>query len=743
MLTKTDIMTNKILKYRILQFCLAFFITNASAQIISSNAFLQGDFVEVGMAPCGSFGSTVIAPDGYHPRGDNDALGFVADPAKDGWNVGSPNFVGDYFLPGTPEEGWGLTINGINYNNNIQCGQNEILGSIIDYTNTSSEVSATWEGAIDGLGISSRTSIPNNAAFFITKVTIVNTSDATINDVYYMRNVDPDQGVYTPGAGGDYETTNSVVSQNPNATNTALAGATSAVGDNFLGLGSIDSRAMVTHGGFSNRSALDIWNANGLNASGSTYADSAISISFNLGALEPNQSTTFSYVYILSIDDIDIEAALNATSTVSDIACTTATLNATSNLTSTGYWMVVPDGATPPTASQIKNGTDYDSVTAVSSGSGAVTANVETPFNITGLTANTSYDIYFVSEDATPAFSTIAEAAILTLETCDTDSDGDGVNDDDDNCPDTANADQANYDGDAQGDVCDPDDDNDGILDVDDNCPFEAYTAPTITCPTDISVPSDDDNCGAYISLGVPTIMDNCATTGNALNLENSSNGFKNIPDFTSIFLNSGTATISGWINPRSSNPIFPGLEIYGKVFEINKWQHIALTYDSSTLKIYHNGLLIGSLDANLVQLIDIIENITISSFPFLLDGELDEVRAWNVVRTQVEIQENMDTEIDAQPGLVALYHFNQGIAGGDNTGLITVVDDSGYGNDITLTNFTLNGPTSNWVEGKTFYGVTLTNDLPAYFYTPIVFLSVLPPSFLLNQQFWLYRLRK
>lgn len=45
------------------------------------------------------------------------------------------------------------------------------------------------------------------------------------------------------------------------------------------------------------------------------------------------------------------------------------------------------------------------------------------------------------------------------------DADGDAVGDASDNCPDRPNADQANFDGDARGDVCDPDDDNDGAND--------------------------------------------------------------------------------------------------------------------------------------------------------------------------------------------------------------------------------------------------------------------------------------
>jgi hypothetical protein len=65
------------------------------------------------------------------------------------------------------------------------------------------------------------------------------------------------------------------------------------------------------------------------------------------------------------------------------------------------------------------------------------------------------------------------------------DTDGDGVADEDDNCPNTANADQADNDNDGLGNVCDPtpdgvtpppsnDRDNDGIPNASDNCPDTA-----------------------------------------------------------------------------------------------------------------------------------------------------------------------------------------------------------------------------------------------------------------------------
>lgn len=53
------------------------------------------------------------------------------------------------------------------------------------------------------------------------------------------------------------------------------------------------------------------------------------------------------------------------------------------------------------------------------------------------------------------------------------DSDNDGVSDGADNCPLTANADQADTDGDGAGNACDADDDNDGVPDANDAFPLD------------------------------------------------------------------------------------------------------------------------------------------------------------------------------------------------------------------------------------------------------------------------------
>ena len=97
----------------------------------------------------------------------------------------------------------------------------------------------------------------------------------------------------------------------------------------------------------------------------------------------------------------------------------------------------------------------------------------------------------------------------------------------------------------------------------------------------------------------------------------------------------------------------------------INEWSHIAATYDGSLIKYYVNGCKVNELPAtgDLVQnnLITAIGARPANTVPVEhFRGNIDEVRIWNIVRTEVEIQQNMNFLLPTtQPGLQAYYKFN------------------------------------------------------------------------------------
>ena len=68
------------------------------SQIIGTNAFLISETVEIGVHQQGFEGSSVTPPFPNHNRGGGGQLGFVANPAEDGW----VNYDGYFYLPGTP-----------------------------------------------------------------------------------------------------------------------------------------------------------------------------------------------------------------------------------------------------------------------------------------------------------------------------------------------------------------------------------------------------------------------------------------------------------------------------------------------------------------------------------------------------------------------------------------------------------------------------------------------------------------
>ncbi len=142
------------------------------------------------------------------------------------------------------------------------------------------------------------------------------------------------------------------------------------------------------------------------------------------------------------------------------------------------------------------------------------------------------------------------------------------------------------------------------------------------------------------------------------------------------------------------------------------RWYHVAATWNGvnkTSMKLYLNGESVGTFNLG-GQAVSGVNN-TAASFKLgnwshtttrYFNGAMDEVRIWNTERSQTQIQDNMYSPLSLpQSGLLAYYMFDNGaaIANNNNAGRNTVYDYSGNNYTGTITNFALNGTTSNWTE--------------------------------------------
>jgi hypothetical protein len=118
-------------------------------------------------------------------------------------------------------------------------------------------------------------------------------------------------------------------------------------------------------------------------------------------------------------------------------------------------------------------------------------------------------------------------------------------------------------------------------------------------------------------------------------------------------------------------------------ILNANVWYHVAATYDGSTIKLLIDGTLDASTTAS-GSLLANTDNLDIGQKSELgfdsSTGFTDEVRVWNIARTQKEIQATMNTTlVGNEPGLVGYWNFDDGTAddltANGNHG--TLVDDA------------------------------------------------------------------
>jgi hypothetical protein len=234
---------------------------------------------------------------------------------------------------------------------------------------------------------------------------------------------------------------------------------------------------------------------------------------------------------------------------------------------------------------------------------------------------------------------------------------------------------------------------------------------------------NDQVNCGNDTSVQItgttitleawiyPTSWQTNIWQGNIINKESLSGGGYMLRCGAGGKLNFNIGSGPGWNELSSST----------NILTLNTWQHVAGTYDGSFLRIYLNGVIVDSL-VKTISMANSTSALGIGYAPIYagsrnFPGIIDEVRIWDITRSEAEIAADMNNELCSIPSSVkAYYTFNQGIASGTNTTITTLTDLSGNGNTGTLSNLSLTGSSSNWVAGVTFtpcypvcYGPTQT----------------------------------
>ncbi|MBK8491380.1 MAG: choice-of-anchor D domain-containing protein, partial [Saprospirales bacterium] len=279
-------------------------------------------------------------------------------------------------------------------------------------------------------------------------------------------------------------------------------------------------------------------------------------------------------------------------------------------------------------------------------------------------------------------------------------------------------------------------------------------TPPTITCPANITVTNDPGVCTANVTVPTPLVGDNCLSN-RALNFD----GSNDFVDATATSNSSGVLpqgdaprTMEAWIRTtqtsigniiswgRRSNNLRNGMAVRnnklafigqnndytstGVVINDNVWHHVAISYDGTTMNFYVDGALDYSVNTSNLNTTD--QNLRLGRISApdngeYFNGDMDEVRIWDVALTQAQIQANMNNQLlGTESGLVAYFPMDEGTACSNNVGVTAVPDLTGNSNG-TLTNFDLTGTLtdpcqSNWTDGAQALGggigsISLTND--------------------------------
>ena len=264
-----------------------------------------GQYVEIGIHPNGHEGTVDLA--GSHARGGASAdifFGFVADPDETGW----VDYNGDFYTPGSPENGFGVYVDGMYYHNNgmLSGGPgwgtpvDSLEGSITYFLETTDSIYCTWVGDAGDLELTIDYVLRKDEHFYTTYLSFANTGTSPLADVYYYRNLDPDNN---QSIGAGFVTSNVIVSQgsDPSEISEVTAFQTSPWYSEFTFVAAGDYWRAYT-GGFSNREApglfLDTLAYITHTVDDTIVADQAIGLALQIGTMPTGKAAPFTTSFI-------------------------------------------------------------------------------------------------------------------------------------------------------------------------------------------------------------------------------------------------------------------------------------------------------------------------------------------------------------------------------------------------------------------------------------------------------------
>ena len=253
------------------------FTTQAMAAVTLD---LSGDYVRIGVSDYGTIGSK-----------SNTSPGILYDNS----GTGTFNTAYDYLTPGSPFEGFGITLTtgGVttNYHNN-NTGVQSITGGVLTdysgvaYNGTTFDNRAVWTGSTTNFDLAHDYRFNNNQKFV--DITTVLTAKADLTNLYFGRFTDPD----ARAAAGDSSATLNALGYGVIPSNQVVF-SEATVSKYALGLYSADTN--VGAGISSTWSPLGATYYNGNNSGNGDYT---IGLGWYLPTLANGATATYNYAYI-------------------------------------------------------------------------------------------------------------------------------------------------------------------------------------------------------------------------------------------------------------------------------------------------------------------------------------------------------------------------------------------------------------------------------------------------------------